>query len=59
MNGSIKAWGVRRREIDKDKLALAYYMLAKAIIDEKRQRQGKVVAEDPGRKQSSAGQEAA
>ena len=36
MGKELKAWGVRRREIDMDKLALAYYMLARAIIEEQR-----------------------
>lgn len=37
MGKDIQAWGIRRREIDMDKLALAYYMLARAIIEEQKE----------------------
>lgn len=35
----IKVRGVRREEIDTDKLALAYWLMAKRAVDDKRQRE--------------------
>jgi hypothetical protein len=33
----IRAWGIRRREVDINQLALAYYLLARRRIDAQRQ----------------------
>jgi ribosomal protein S6 len=33
----IRAWGIRRREVDINQLALAYYLLARIRIEEQRQ----------------------
>ena len=33
----IKAWGVRRKEVDISQLALAYYLLARRRIQQQRQ----------------------
>jgi ribosomal protein S6 len=33
----IRAWGVRRHEVDINQLALAYYLLARIRIEEQRQ----------------------
>lgn len=35
----IRAWGIRRREVDIHQLALAYYLLARIRIDEQRRSQ--------------------
>lgn len=35
----VRVRGVRREEVDVDKLALAYWLLAKQAVDKKRQRQ--------------------
>ena len=32
----IRTWGIRRREVDINQLALAYYLLARIRIDEQR-----------------------
>jgi hypothetical protein len=37
----IKVRGVRRSEIDTDKLALAYWLMAKRAVEEKREREAK------------------
>ena len=36
----IRAWGIRRREVDMHQLALAYYLLARIRIEERRQSDG-------------------
>jgi hypothetical protein len=36
MRGDIEAWGLRRKQVDMDKLALAYYLLARSIIEEQK-----------------------
>jgi hypothetical protein len=33
----IRAWGIRRKEVDINQLALAYYLLARRRIEQKRQ----------------------
>ncbi len=33
----IRAWGIRRRKVDINQLALAYYLLARIRIEEQRQ----------------------
>ena len=35
----IKVKGVRREEIDADKLALAFWLMAKAAVEQKRERE--------------------
>ena len=42
----LRAWGIKRKTIDVDKLALAYYLLAKAIVED--ERQTKLVAKQNG-----------
>jgi hypothetical protein len=37
----IKVRGIRRVEIDTDKLALAYWLMAKRAVEEKREREAK------------------
>jgi hypothetical protein len=37
MAKQVKAWGIRRREVDIHQLALAYYLLARIRIDQQRQ----------------------
>ena len=36
----IHAWGIRRREVDIHQLALAYYLLARQRIEQRRQETG-------------------
>ncbi len=36
----IRAWGIRRREVDINQLALAYYLLARVRLEEQRQADG-------------------
>jgi hypothetical protein len=33
MHGNLKGRGVKRREVDIEKLALAYYLIARSIVD--------------------------
>ncbi len=39
MTRRIKVRGVRRETLDEDKLALAYWLLAKAAVEQKRERE--------------------
>jgi ribosomal protein S6 len=39
----VRAWGVRRRKVDINQLALAYYLLARIRIEEQRQSDGSAV----------------
>lgn len=41
----IKVRGIRRDEIDTDKLALAYWLMAKRAVEEKREREAAEKAE--------------
>ena len=38
-SGRIKVRGIRRAEIDADKLALAYWLMAKRAVEDKRARE--------------------
>jgi ribosomal protein S6 len=49
----IRAWGVRRRTVDINQLALAYYLLARIRIEEQRQLETDAAASDPGAERSS------
>jgi len=49
MTRRIKVRGVRRQELDESKLALAYWTLAKAAVESKRQR----AAEDKAKRRSA------
>jgi ribosomal protein S6 len=42
----IRAWGIRRREVDINQLALAYYLLARIRIEEQRQSASNAAATD-------------
>jgi hypothetical protein len=47
----IRVRGVRRSEIDADKLALAYWLMAKRAVEEKRAREA---AEKAGRRKGAS-----
>ncbi len=50
MSRRIKVRGVRRETLDEDKLALAYWLMAKSAVAEKRRRE----AEEKKRRRTSA-----
>lgn len=45
MEHKIKAWGVKRKEVDIEKLALAYYLVARFIVEERRAKSSKEAPE--------------
>lgn len=55
----IRAWGIRRREVDINQLALAYYLLARTRIEQQRAadaasaRESDATNQGPGNEQSS------
>lgn len=42
-NKEVRAWGIRRKDVDINQLALAYYLLARRRIEERHERD----ADDP------------
>ncbi len=42
----IRAWGIRRKEVDTNQLALVYYLLARRRIEERHEREGQDPSSD-------------